>query len=60
MTRKLWLASMSLVVLTAASAPSQAQEAPLLCLMDGSTCYSAAECCSNRCNVEEDSGTCIA
>jgi len=58
MRRKLWIVAMALIALVAASRPPVLQG---FCLTNGSTCSSASECCSNKCNCTELEGcTCIA
>ena len=52
--RRIWLLLMAVTIFgTAASnpRPTGAQESGG-CLMDGSICYSPAECCSERCKVQ--------
>lgn len=51
MRRRLWFLAMSAIIFIAAGAPNAAS-AGMMCLMNGSTCYSPSECCSNRCDVD--------
>jgi len=64
--KRLWIGLMSFVAAAAAGKPAHAQVGKF-CLLVDSTCYTAGECCSNRCNkpdtclkVEDGCAVCVA
>ena len=58
-TRGIWLLLMAVAIIAAATTSATPARAAG-CYLNGSKCYSGAECCSQRCWSEGgDSGVCV-